>query len=140
MSAISSVSAATLTLPDTCMVKVKLFTLNLALGAGTYDMASVNAIGGIVIQDINVYVLAAGSLLTSISIQTNDSTPVVILSAAEGALANLTVGKNVTKVFVGPSYLHTSKKIQYSIIGLTGSGFLLVAVRYQSTVSGADIS
>lgn len=126
--------------PDTQLMKCKTFTANLAQAAATYDLVTANATGGVVIQDIQIYVATAGATLTSVAIQTNDTTSVPILTALEGALANLTVGKNVVKVFTGPTYLHTSKKIQYTIVGTTGTGSLLVVVRYQPTVAGADIS
>lgn len=126
--------------PSTAFVQTKVFTANLAQAAATYDLATCNAVGGVVIQDVQLYMSVAGATFTSVALQTNDTTPVIILTAIEGALANLTVGKNVTKVFTGPTYLHTSKKIQYTLVGVTGTGTMLVVIRYQSTVGGADIS
>lgn len=129
-----------ITANDTSALKCKVFTANLAQAAATYDLATCNAIGGVVIQDIQIYVPTAGATFTSIAIQTNDTTSVAILSALEGAVANLTVGKNIAKAFTGPTYLHTSKKIQYTIVGTTGTGSLLVVVRYHPSVAGADIA
>lgn len=126
--------------PDISQLRVKAFTANLAQVASTYDLATVNAVGGVLIHDVQIYTPSAGATFTSVSIQTNDTTPVVVLSAVEGAVANLTAGKNIVKAFTGPTYLHTSKKIQFTLIGTTGTGSLLVVVRYQSTVAGADIS
>jgi hypothetical protein len=125
---------------DTDKLRCKVFTANLAQAAGTYDLAAANATGGVIIHDIQIYVVTAAATLTSVAIQTNDTTSVPILSAVEGAVANLTVGKNVSKVFNGPTYVHTSKKIQYTLVGTTGTGSLLVVVRYQPTTNGADIS
>jgi len=127
-------------LPETSQQKVKVFTLNLAQAAATYTLATCNAVGGVLILGVDIYVATAGATFTSVSIQTNDTTAVEILSAAEGAVANLTVGKNVAKTFTGPTYLHTSKLITYTIIGATGTGSLRVIVRYTPTLSGADIS
>lgn len=127
-------------LADTAQIKCKTFTANLAQAAATYDLATCNAIGGVVILGIDIYVVTAGATFTSVAIATNDTTVVPILSAVEGAVANLTVGKNVVKAFATQTYLHTSKKIQYTIVGATGTGSLLIVVRYQPTVSGADIS
>ncbi len=126
--------------PGTSLTKCKTFTANLAQAAGTYDLAASNASGGSVIKDVQVYCSAAGATFTSVSIQTNDTTPVVILSVAEGAVANLTAGKNIAKAFTGPFYMHTAKKMQYTIDGTTGTGTLLVVVRYQPAVAGADIA
>lgn len=125
---------------DTSIEKTKPFTANLAQAAGTYDLATVNNTGGIVIVGVDIYVLTAGATLTSVSIQTDDTTPEIILSALEGALANLTVGKNVVKAFSKSIYLHVAKKIQYTIVGATGSGSLRVVVRYRPIVNGGDIS
>ena len=125
---------------DTDRVRAKTFTINLAQAAATYDLATVNTSGGIVIQDVQIYCSTVGAVLTSVSIQSNDTTAVQVLSAVEGAVANLTGGKNIAKAFTGPTYLHTSKKLQYTIVGATGSGTLLVIVRYQPSVTGADIS
>ncbi len=133
-------SAVSSPVVDTSLSKVKVFTANLAQAAATYDLATVNATGGVLIQDIQMYMSVAGATFTSLAIQTNDTTSVPILSAVEGALALLTVGKNIAKAFTGPTYLHTSKKIQYTIVGATGTGTMLVVVRYMPTVSGADIS
>ena len=125
---------------DTSLLQAKVFTLSLAQAAATYDLATVNAVGGILIHDVSIYCATVGLTFTSVSIQTNDTTAVVILSAVEGAVANLTAGKNIAKAFTGPTYLHTSKKLQYSIIGATGTGSLLVIVRFMPTVSGANLS
>lgn len=124
---------------DTSLAKVKVFTLNLAQAAATYDLATCNAIGGVVVESINFYQSVAGATFTSVSVQTNDTTPVEALSAVEGALAGLTVGKNI-KLFSTKTYLHTSKKIQYTIVGSTGTGTMLAIVTYRPTVNGADIA
>lgn len=125
---------------STTQVNTKVFSLNLAQAAATYDLAICNTVGGVIIQDIQFYVTVAGSLFTSVSVQTNDTIPVIVLSSVEGALANVTAGKNIIKAFVGPTYLHTSKKIQYTLVGLTGTGTMLAIVRYQASIAGADIT
>lgn len=125
---------------DTTQVNTKVFSINLAQASATYDLASCNSIGGVIIQNIQFYVTAAGSLFTSVSVQSNDTTPIIMLSSVEGALANVTAGKNIIKAFTGPTYLHLSKKIQYTLIGVTGTGTMLAIVRYQAAIAGADIS
>lgn len=125
--------------PDTQVIKAKVFTMNLAQAAATYDLATCNAVGGVKIIDITFYVTVVGATFTSVSCQTNNTTADEFLSAAEGAVANITASKILKKYTTG-SYLHTSLKIQYTIVGATGSGTVLVIVRYQPTVSGADIS
>lgn len=125
---------------DTSLKKVKVFTANIAQAAATYDLCTCNATGGILIHDIQIYCVTAAATLTSVAIQSNDTTLVPIMSAVEGAVANLTAGKNIVKAFASPTYLHTSKKLQFTIVGATGTGSLLVIVHYTPTVSGADIS
>lgn len=113
---------------------LKGFTANLAQAAGTYDLAT--ATGGDVIVDwVIVYVATGGATFTSVSIQTNDTTPVSVLSAAEGAIANVTVGKNL-KVFSTPMFVASTKKLQYTIVGVTGTGTLTVAVMSRPIVAG----
>jgi hypothetical protein len=66
-------------------------TIDLNQAAGTYDLFTGTAqdviVEGLVIRMPNI---VAGGALTSISIQTDDATPVVFVTAAEGAVANLT--------------------------------------------------
>ncbi len=129
----------TVPVPDTQQVRCKVFTANLAQAAATYDLATCNAVGGVVILSVDIYCVTAGATFTSVAIATNDTTVVPILSAVEGAVANLTAGKNIVKAFATQTYLHTSKKIQYTIVGATGTGSLRVIVRYQPSVVGADL-
>lgn len=61
---------------------------------------------------------AAGGAITSISIQTNDATPQVILSAADGAVANLTAEAQLAwQNFNAPILIKVGKKIQLTIAG-----------------------
>lgn len=125
---------------DTSLPKVKVFTLNLAQAAGTYDLATVNATGGVVIESVQLYESVAGATFTSVAIQSNDTTAVTILTAGEGAVANLTVGKNIAKAFTGPTYLEASKKLQYTIVGSTGTGTMKAIIKFIPSVAGSDLS
>jgi hypothetical protein len=58
---------------------------------------------------------ADDAALTSISIQTNDATPQVIISAVSGAVANLTASAQLS--WVGTILLAATKKIQLTIAG-----------------------
>lgn len=127
-------------LPETSLPKTKVFTANLAQAASTYTLATCNASGGVIILGMEIYCSVAGATFTSVSIQTNDTTAVEFLSSTEGGVANLTAGKNIVKAWVPTTYLHTSKLIRYTIDGSTGTGTLLVVIRYQPTVAGADIT
>lgn len=131
-------------LPDTSQIKVKQFTIPCAQAAATYDLATVNGIGDILIHDVNIYCSVVGATFTSLAVQTNDTTAVSIMSAAEGAVANLTAGKNIVHAFpvtnTAPVLLRSGKKIQYTLVGSTGTGTVLVTLRYEPVVAGADIS
>ena len=113
---------------------LKAFTANLAQAAATYDLATATG-GDVILEWAIVYVTTAGATFTSVSIQSNDTTPVTILSAAEGAVANVTVGKNL-KLFSSAAFIASGKKLQYSIIGVTGTGLLTVAVLSRPVVAG----
>jgi hypothetical protein len=128
---------------DTAVIKTKQFTINCAQAAATYDLATVSG-GDILIHDVGVFCTTAGATFTSLAIATNTTTATPIMSAAEGAVANLTALKNIVHVFpptnTGPVLLPDTKKIQYTLVGSTGTGSVKVTVRYQSVVPGADIS
>ena len=113
---------------------VRTFSANLAQAAATYDLATATG-GDVWLAEAIVYVTTAGATFTSVSIQSNDTTPVTILSAAEGAVANVTVGKNL-KLFSSAAFIASGKKLQYTIVGVTGTGLLTVAVLSRPVVAG----
>lgn len=127
-------------IPDTRAYKTKQFTANLAQAAATYTLATCNSTGGIIILGMDIYCSVAGATFTAVQLKTNDTTAVIFLDATEGAVANLTAGKNIAKAWTPTTYLHLSKLIQYVITGSTGTGTLLVNIRYQPVIAGADIS
>ncbi len=116
------------------VLAVKQFTADLTQAAGTYDLCT--ASGGVLVdlKTLGLYVATAGAVLTSVSIQTNQTNTTTILSAVEGAVANLVVQKNIVRVIpiIGGLYLANGQKLQYTIIGLTGSGSLIVTVPFLS--------
>lgn len=120
--------------------KITQFTANLAQAANTYDLLT--ATGGIFIGKIVFYVATAGATFDSVSFQTNQTNPTEIMSAAEGAVANLTVQKiiPITYTFAVPIYLANGQKIQYTIVGATGTGSLTCSVLWSPATVGATIS
>lgn len=127
---------------DTQLARIAQFTANLAQAAGTYDLCTASA--GLII-DLNrlaMYMATAGATLTSVSIQTNQTNATTILSAAEGAVANLTAQKNVVRAVptIGNLYLAAGQKIQFTIVGATGTGSMLVTIPYVPVVAGARLS
>ena len=126
--------------PNT-ITQVKSFTANLAQAAGTYDLAT--ATGGDVLVDLQtlaIYVATAGATLTSVSIQSNQTNATVILSAVEGAVANLIAQKNLVRAIpvIGGLLLKSGQKLQYTLVGVTGTGSLNVVVPFLS-ISGSTL-
>lgn len=111
--------------PATSLVKT--FTANLSQAAGTYDLFTSTG-QNTLIKSINFYVGVAAAGLTSITVQSNNTTPVALLAST--ALAALTADKNLT-AYVGPFLLPSTKKVQYTIVGTgSGGGTLLVTVEF----------
>ena len=122
---------------DLSQTYCKSFSANLAQAAATYDIATASG-GDILMLDAVVYISVAAADLVSVSVQTNDTTAVTIMSAAEGAVANLTGGKNA-KVFATATVLASTKKLQFTIVGTGTAGTMKVVVQYRKTAAGADL-
>lgn len=125
-------------LQDTSLVKSATLTLNLAQAAGTYDAGTVSG-GSLMLLDAVAYVTVVGATFTSVSIQTNTTTSVELMSSTEGAVANVTVNKNL-KVFITRTIIPSGSKIQYTIVGSTGTGTILLYIRYQPLANGVTIA
>lgn len=124
--------------PDTSSTWTKSFTINAAQVAGTYTLATVSG-GAIELVSVNVYVATAPTGLVSVSLQSNDTTGVTYMSSAEGALANLTGGKNA-KNYSGPSILASGKLMTYTIVGTGVGGSIQVYLSYRPMAAGATIA
>ena len=114
--------------------------VNEAQAAATYDLAT--ATGGDVLVTVNkFYQITAGATFTSLAIQTNDTTAFPIMSAAEGALANLTAAKQIaTANNLAPFILKSGKKIQMTIAGSTGTGTGTLALEFIPITAGAYLA
>lgn len=123
-------------------VEVKSFTANLAQAAGTYDLCT--AQGDVLIDPtwLSIYVQTAGATFTSVAIQTNQTNATTIMTAGEGAVANLTVQRNVPHALPTAQgiTLKNGQKLQYTITGATGTGSLQVFVPFFGVTSGATLS
>lgn len=91
-------------------------TIDLDQGIGTYDLFTGTA-QAVILESLNIKLPtgAPGGTLTSISIQTDDATPGVIISAADGAVANLTSEADIG--WTGTLYITVDTKIQLTIAG-----------------------
>lgn len=124
---------------DTERTITKEFTVNVQQAAATYDLCT--ASGDIYIKSAKVYIGTQILTLTSVSIQTNMTTATTIMSAIEGAVAGLTGDKMVTTAFVGPLFLSSGKKIQFTIVGSTSAqGTMKLALEYGRLAAGADLN
>jgi hypothetical protein len=120
---------------------VKEVTLDLSQAAGTYD--ALTADGDVLIEGYNVYVSTAGATFNYASIQTNDTTSLVLLSSSDGVAGNLTEGaqsfSGTTPIKFAGFRLSDGKKIQYTIDGSTGTGAIKLTVKYKQISSGATL-
>jgi|GEM_PF-666399 hypothetical protein len=116
-------------------------TIDLNQAAATYDLFT--GTSQVVLVESLVFRTptgAAGGALTSISIQTNDATPVVLISSVQGAVANLTSETQLT--WQGVLRLGVGKKIQLTINGgATGVGYVCsVNAECRAVVDGGNLA
>ena len=106
--------------------------------AAAYDVMTATA-QNLFIDAVIVHVpdnLSAVATFTGISVQTNDTTPIVLLSSTAGAKAKLT--GNFFHVYRGPVVTAATKKIQLTIGGGTaGTGKVAnISVLWRPLVAG----
>jgi hypothetical protein len=113
-------------------------TIDLEQAAASYDLFEIGD------SDVRVLELtiiipadltgAAAGALTSISIQSTDTTPVVFVSSTAGAKANLTAGAHLR--YTGNAIVEATKKIQLTIAGgaTTDEQIALVYMTYAGVV------
>ena len=91
-------------------------TIDLDQGIGTYDLFTGTA-EVVILESLNIKLPtgAPGGTLTSISIQTDDATPGVIISAANGDVANLLTEADLG--WTGTLYITVGTKIRLTIAG-----------------------
>lgn len=117
-------------------INYKQISLNQA--AAVYDVMTATA-QALFIDAVIVHVpddLHSVANFTLISVQTDDVAPIVLLSAANGAKANLT--GNFYSVYRGPSVTVATKKVQLTIGGATaGAGKVAdITVMWRPLVAG----
>lgn len=117
--------------------------LNLAQVAATYDAMTAAAAGDVSIHGINIRCTASGTTFTSVSIQTDDAVPRVLMTAAEGAVANIIAGSDPVaayQLWLSPWVLGAGKKIQFTIIGATGTGTLELTALWRPLAGGTTLT
>jgi len=118
-------------------------TIDLNQIAGTYDLFTATA-QDVVVEKLVLRcpALAAGGALTSISIQSDDATPIVLISSAAGAIANLT--SEAQLAWTGAMLLDagTGAKIRLTINGgATGVAYVCdVIAECRAVVAGGYLA
>jgi len=122
-------------------VRSAVATIDLNQAIGTYDLFT-GTTQNVKVESLIIRMpdLAAGGALTSISIQTNDNTPQVFISAALGAVANLTAQAQLG--CDSPIIVTTGKKIQLTIAGGAHGVAYSCTVRayYRAEVAGGYLA
>lgn len=114
-------------------------SINLAQVAGTYDLFI--AVGDVMLLRAALYCVSSGTRFTSCSIQTDDTIPLVLLSAADGVRAEWVGGKNMgmTWTQLQAVKLASGKKIRYSLLGPLGGGSARLSLSYLPMTPGATL-
>ncbi|MBA7590469.1 hypothetical protein ES708_32590 [subsurface metagenome] len=115
-------------------------TIDLDQGIGTYDLFTGTA-EVVILESLNIKLPtgAPGGTLDSISIQTDDATPGVIISAANGAVANLLTEAELG--WTGTLYITVGTKIQLTIAGgPSGADYICnVTAKCRAVVAGGNL-
>lgn len=112
-------------------------TANLAQAAGSYTLWT--ASGDVLIERMAFLVTTAATLLTSVAVTNSETTVLPYLSAANGALAALLAGASLAP-YQGPTILRSGKLIQYTLLGLTGTGVMRVVAVWRPLTAGASLA
>ncbi|GAI70679.1 unnamed protein product, partial [marine sediment metagenome] len=116
-------------------------TIDLDLGIGSHDLFTGTA-QAVILESLNIKLPtgAPGGTLTSISIETDDATPGVIIDAVAGAVANLTTEADLG--WTGTLYITVGTKIQLSILGGPSDADYIcqVTAKCRAVVSGGYLA
>jgi hypothetical protein len=122
--------------------QIKATTIDLNQGIGSYDLFTAS-VQDVVVESLVIRMSggAIGGALTSVSIQTDDATPIVFIDAAAGAVANLT--NEAQLAWTGAALLDadTGAKIRLTIAGGAAgvSRVCDVVAKYSPVVSGGTL-
>ena len=116
-------------------------TISLNQGVGSYDLFT-GTTQAVILESLNIKMPTgdAGGALTSISIQTDDAIPGVIIDSVIGAVANLTSETDLG--WTGTLYITVGMKIQLSIAGgATGGAYVCnVTAKCRAVVDGGYLA
>lgn len=123
--------------------QVKAATIDLHQAAGDYDLFT-GATQDVVLERLCIRLpnvnVADDATITSISIQTNDATPQVLVSSALGAKANLTAEAQI--FWTGLELIKTGRKIQLTIAGGASDAETVcdVVAEYRAVAAGGTLT
>lgn len=122
------------------MERVKATTIDLNQAAASYDLFT-GATQAVVVKGLVIRMSggAVAGAVTSISIQTNDATPQVLIDTVTGAVANLT--NEAQLAWTGICYLEPGQKIQLTIAGGAAGVARVcdVVATYSAVVAGGTL-
>ena len=123
------------------VVQEKATTIDLNQAAGSYDLFLGTA-QVVILESLNIKMPtgAVGGDLTSTSIQTDDATPGVIISAEDGVVANLTSEADLA--WAGKLFITVGTKIRLTIAGgAHGSEYICqVTAKCRAVVNGGYLA
>ena len=126
---------------DPGVLQMKQTTESLNQAADDYDLFA-GATQAVMLEKLSVKMPtgACGGSLTSISIQTDDATPGVIITSTAGAVGNLTSEAEVS--WTGAMLINVGTKIQLTIAGgAHGAAYVCdVIAEYRAVVSGGYLA
>lgn len=122
-------------------VRMSVGTIDLNQAAASYDLFTGTS-QAVILEKLNIKMPtgAAGGALTSISIQTDDATPGVIVSSSIGAVGNLTSEADIG--WSGTLVVNVGTKIQLTIGGgAHGTEYIATVIaQYRPVVSGGSLT
>lgn len=129
---------------DDFILEIAATTIDLNQGIATYILFT-GVTQDVIIEGLTIRMPddVAGGALTNISIQTNDATPQIFITQAEGAVANLTAEAQLSWAPAdGITLLKVGKTIGLSIVGgAEGAPYVCdVIAKYRAVVSGGFLS
>lgn len=126
---------------DSGVCQFKTTTEDLDQAAATYDLVT-GATAEVLLESLTVKMPTGdcGGALTSISIQTDDATPSVLISSAQGAVGNLTSEAEIS--WTGATKIKVGTKIQLTIAGgAHGSEYLAeIIAKYRAIADGGTLA
>lgn len=115
-------------------------TIDINQAAGTYDLFTGDT-GAVILESLNIKLPtgAPGGTTASISIQTDDVTPGVIISVAQGDIANLLTEADLS--WTGSLYITVATKIQITYVGVAGAAYVCnVTAKCRAVVAGGNLA